>query len=50
MDASDAYTRYEVREDRGDRVLLANMNSGTALGPLTTVAFKNELKLYRKNK
>lgn len=50
IDPSDAWTRYQVREDRGDRVFMYDMNYSTALGPDTKVALKSELKLYRKNK
>ena len=50
LDPSDAYTRYVVVEDRGDRVLMADLEYATALGPLHTVAMKSDLKLYRKKK
>ena len=50
VDPSDAYTRYVVVEDRGDRVLMADLEHATALGPIQSVAFKNDLKLYRKKK
>lgn len=50
QDTSDAWTRHQVREDRGDRVLMYDMNYSTALGPDVKVALKSDLKLYRKNK
>ena len=50
VDPSDAYTRYVVVEDRDDRVLMADLDYSTALGPLHKVAFKSDLKLYRKKK
>lgn len=50
QDPSDAWTRYQVREDRGDRVLMYDMNYSTSLGPDVKVALKRDLKLYRKNK
>ena len=50
VDPSDAYTRYVVVEDRDDRVLMADLDYFTALGPLHKVAFKSDLKLYRKKK
>ena len=50
VDPSDAYTRYVVVEDREDRVLMADLDSSTALGPHHKVAFKSDLKLYKKKK
>ena len=50
VDPSDAYTRYVVVEDRDDRVLMADLDYFTSLGPLHKVAFKSDLKLYRKKK
>ena len=50
VDPSDAYTRYVVVEDRDDRVLMADLDYFTALGPLHKVAFKSDLKLYKKKK
>lgn len=50
VDPSDAYTRYVVVEDRDDRVLMADLDYYTALGPLHKVAFKSDLKLYKKKK
>ena len=50
VDPSDAYTRYVVVEDREDRVLMADIDSSTALGPHHKVAFKSDLKLYKKKK
>ena len=50
VDPSDAYTRYVVVEDRDDRVLMADLDYYTALGPLHKVAMKSDLKLYRKKK
>lgn len=50
VDPSDAYTRYVVVEDRDDRVLMADLDYSTALGPLHKVAFKSDLKLYKKKK
>ena len=50
VDPSDAYTRYVVVEDRDDRVLMADLDYFTALGPLHKVAFKSDLKLDKKKK
>ena len=50
VDPSDVYTRYVVVEDRDDRVLMADLDYYTALGPLHKVAMKSDLKLYRKKK
>lgn len=50
VDPSDAYTRYVIVEDRGDRVLMADLDYSTALGPLHKVALKKDLKVYRKTK
>ena len=50
VDPSDAYTRYVVVEDRDDRVLMADLDHSSSLGPYHSVAFKSDLKLYRKKK
>lgn len=50
VDPSDAYTRYVVVEDRDDRVLMADLDHSSSLGPYHSVAFKSDLKLYKKKK
>ena len=50
VDPSDAYTRYVVVEDRDDRVLMADLDHSSSLGPYHSVAFKSDLKLSKKKK
>ena len=50
VDPSDAYTRYVVVEDRDDRVLMADLDHSSSLGPYHSVAYKSDLKLYKKKK